>query len=103
MEIITMETNAYKQLIEKLDQVYGELRKLQNPVKELSNEWIDAYDVMEILHVSRRTLSKYLQSGRLKYSKIENKNYFRLKDVEAFLMDNHRSRSRVKASEHHGA
>jgi hypothetical protein len=100
MEIITMESNAYKLLIQKLDDVHAELKKLQDPAKELSREWVDAYDVMNMLHISRRTLSKYLQSGKLQYSKIQNKNYFRLKDIEEFLMQNHRSRARINNNQH---
>jgi hypothetical protein len=100
MEIITMESNAYKLLIQKLDEVHAELKKLQDPAKELSREWVDAYDVMNMLHISRRTLSKYLQSGKLQYSKIQNKNYFRLKDIEEFLMQNHRSRARINNKQH---
>jgi hypothetical protein len=100
MEIITMESNAYKLLIQKLDEVHAELKKLQDPAKELSREWVDAYDVMNMLHISRRTLSKYLQSGKLQYSKIQNKNYFRLKDIEEFLMHNHRSRARINQNQH---
>lgn len=100
MEIITMESHAYKLLIQKLEDVHAELKKLQDPAKELSREWVDAYDVMKMLHVSRRTLSKYLQSGKLKHSKIQNKNYFRLQDIEEFLMNNHRSRSRVNEHQH---
>jgi hypothetical protein len=100
MEIITMESNAYKLLIQKLDDVHAELKKLQDPAKELSREWVDAYDVMNMLHISRRTLSKYLQSGKLQYSKIQNKNYFRLKDIEEFLMQNHRSRARINNKQH---
>lgn len=93
-----MENEAYQQLVKKLDAVYAELKRLQDPVSEMSREWIDTYDVMKILNVSRRTLTKYLQSGRLQYSKIENRNFFRLRDVEKFLQEHHHARSRSNYS-----
>ena len=83
-----MESTAFKNLLGKINEMHIELVKLQNPVKELSNEWIDTYDVLEILKISRRTLTKYIQKGKLKPSKIENKNFFRLRDIEEFLVSN---------------
>jgi hypothetical protein len=88
MEIITIESETFHRIIDKLDQVHQELIKLKDPKKELSKEWIDTYDVCHVLNVSRRTLTKYLTDGRLSYSKIDGKNFFKLKDVEQFLLDN---------------
>ncbi|MBR9915569.1 MAG: helix-turn-helix domain-containing protein [Algicola sp.] len=87
MDVITMESEAYQRIMERLDQVHQELVRLQNPTKELSREWIDGYDVCHILNISRRTLTKYLSEGKLRYSKVDGKNYFKLKDVEAFLLE----------------
>ena len=41
--------------------------------------------VCEKLNVSKRTLQTYRDSGRLAYSQINHKLYYRLEDVEAFL------------------
>jgi len=88
MEIITLESESFQRLIDKLDQVHQELVRLQDPKKQLSKEWIDTYDVCHVLNISRRTLTKYLTQGRLPYSKIEGKNFFKLQDVEQFLLEN---------------
>lgn len=85
MEIITIEKTAFKTLVEKIDRVHEELLRLQNPVKQMSSQWVDTNDVLRILNISRRTLSKYLSQGKLPYTRLENKNFFRLSDVEAFL------------------
>ncbi len=102
MEIVTIENKAFKSLCDKIDQMHEELLRLQNPVKQLSNEWIDTYDVMKILQVSRRTLTKYLSEGKLRYSKHQRKNYFRLKDVEEFLAQ-HNQFSIPKNINNHGS
>lgn len=86
MDVITMESEAYQRIMDRLDQVHQELVRLQDPKKELSREWIDGYDVCHILNISRRTLTKYLSEGKIRYSKVDGKNYFMLKDVEAFLL-----------------
>ena len=101
MEIVTIENKDFKALCDKIDKVHEELLRLQNPAKQLSNEWVDTYDVMNILHVSRRTLTKYLAEGKLKHTKHQKKNYFRLKDVEEFLARNNQY-STPKSSRDHG-
>jgi uncharacterized coiled-coil DUF342 family protein len=100
MEIVTIENKAFKSLCDKIDKVHEELLRLQNPVKQLSNEWIDTYDVMNILQVSRRTLTKYLTEGKLKHTKHQKKNYFRLKDVEEFLARNNQYSTPLSTSDH---
>ena len=69
MEIVTIENKAFKSLCDKIDKVHEELLRLQNPAKQLSNEYVDTNDVMNILMVSRRTLTQYLSDGKLKYTK----------------------------------
>ena len=53
-----MESEAYQTIIDKLDLVHTELVRLQDPKRELTKEWIDTYDVLHILNISRRTLTK---------------------------------------------
>lgn len=100
MEIVTIENKAFKTLCDKIDKVHEELLRLQNPVKQLSNEWVDTYDVMNILQVSRRTLTKYLAEGKLKHTKHHRKNYFRLKDVEEFLARNYQYSNSKNLNDH---
>lgn len=102
MEIITIESETFHRIIDKLDQVHQELIKLKDPKKELSKEWIDTYDVCHVLNVSRRTLTKYLTDGRLSYSKIDGKNFFKLQDVEQFLLDNFGRHLDSRKKKHNG-
>lgn len=96
MNYITIESEVFQNMMDKLDAVHQELRRLQDPKKELSREWIDTSEVLQILNISRRTLTKYLGEGRLKYKKIDAKNFFKLRDVEAFLLDGYGVHSRIE-------
>jgi hypothetical protein len=102
MEIVTIENKAFKSLCDKIDKVHEELLRLQNPAKKLSNEYVDTNDVMNILNVSRRTLTQYLTDGKLKHTKYNKKNYFRLKDVKEF-MERHTLYLQTKDVRDHGA
>ena len=60
-----------------------------NPIKNIeSDKWLDNTDVREMLHVSTRTLQRLRISGMLKYSKVNGKIYYRLKDINTMLEQN---------------
>lgn len=85
MEVITIEKEAFQRLLKKLDSIEEGLSELRNPVSRMQTEWVDTYDVMKILKVSRRTVTQYVSEGKLKCSRIKNKNYFKLNHVNEFL------------------
>lgn len=85
MEVITIYSQAFKLLLEKIDTIQAELLRKQNPVDQFAIEWVDTYDVMKMLHISRRTLSNYVKSGRLKSTRINNKSYFKVAEIHGFL------------------
>lgn len=89
MELITIESETFQKIMDKLDQVHEELVRLQDPKRELTKRWVDTYDVCHILNISRRTLTKYLGDGKIQYTKMDGKNFFKLEDVEQFLLENY--------------
>lgn len=52
-------------------------------------DWIDNQDVMQILHISPRTLQSLRSNGTLPYSRINNKIYYRRQDIRKILADNY--------------
>lgn len=53
------------------------------------NDWMDNQEVMFALHVSLRTLQTLRSNGTLPYSRINNKIYYRRRDIERLLNDNY--------------
>ena len=52
-------------------------------------DWLDNQDVMLALHVSLRTLQTLRSNGTLPYSRINNKIYYRRRDIERLLNENY--------------
>lgn len=52
-------------------------------------DWIDNQDVMQLLHISSRTLQTLRSNGTLPYSRINNKIYYRRQDIQQILADNY--------------
>lgn len=57
--------------------------------KAFLEDWIDAQDVMQALHISPRTLQTLRSNGTLPYSRIGNKIYYLRQDIERILKDNY--------------
>jgi excisionase family DNA binding protein len=85
MEVITIESKAFKTLsdrFERIESVLEELRQLdKSEIKPLSST-----EVCKYLQISRRTLARLTASGELAYSKSGRKLLFFHSDLENFLM-----------------
>lgn len=60
---------------------------VQNPATQ--KEWLDGQEVMQYLHVSKRTLQNLRATGLLPYSQINGKFYYKSADVQKLLESNY--------------
>ena len=61
----------------------------QSRAEVLKDTWIDNQDVLQTLHISKRTLQTFRTNGTLPYSKVQGKFYYKVSDVEQLLQDNY--------------
>jgi len=59
-----------------------------HPAPDLS-DWLDSQDVMQILHISPRTLHTLRSNGTIPFSRIGNKFYYRKQDIQKILANNY--------------
>lgn len=78
--LITQEIKEIKRQIENLN---------KRPDVLFREEWMDGQDVMLALHISQRTLRTLRVSGKLSYSRINNKLYYKALDIKALLEENY--------------
>ncbi len=62
-------------------------------------KWYDNYEVMEMFHISQRTLQTLRSNGKLPFAKLGNKCFYREQDLQQMMMESFRD-SRVKFSAH---
>lgn len=55
----------------------------------LKDTWIDNQDVLQLLHISKRTLQTFRSNGTLPYSKVQGKFYYKVSDIEELLQSNY--------------
>ncbi|MFD2540855.1 helix-turn-helix domain-containing protein [uncultured Olleya sp.] len=61
----------------------------QSRAEVLKDTWIDNQDVLQTLHISKRTLQTLRTNGTLPYSKVKGKFYYKVADIEQLLQDNY--------------
>ncbi len=64
--------------------------------KSLSEDWLDNQEVLQVLHISKRTLQTYRDNGIVPFSKIEGKFYYKVLDIENLLQSNYTNKSKDK-------
>jgi excisionase family DNA binding protein len=86
MEIVSIEARTFEAMMSRFQattQKVAALRK-RSGSKELK-EWLDSQDVCEILGVTKRTVQTLRETGKLGFTMIAHKVYYRREDVKKFL------------------
>lgn len=91
MNLLTQLTSDFKIIMAYLSTLNK--TKLDN----FKESWIDAQDVMQTMHISKRTLQSLRDNGTLPYSRINGKFYYKVADVENLLESNY---SQSKPTDH---
>ncbi len=86
MKILNIEEGAFNLMTARLERFADKVEQICNKVGDKSlNKWLDNQDVCEILNIKPRTLQSYRDSGRIAYSQIGKKIFYRPEDVLKLL------------------
>ena len=92
MEVITIESKAFLELIKKLEEIETRVTETGQSDPEIlqgkkgtKEAWLDNDDACHLLRVSKRTLQNYRDNGTLPFSKFGNKIYYKAADIEKHL------------------
>ncbi len=82
MQVVTMQSEAFQELVKKLDNIQNRLDAKEKQPKEV---WLDNQEFLQLLKISKRTAQHYRDSGLISFSQVGAKIYYRLSDVEQLL------------------
>ena len=54
-------------------------------MNELANDYMTTEEVMEVLHVTRKTVYNMVADGRIRRAKVGKRNLYRSEDVRAII------------------
>ena len=86
MQVVMMESEAYRNLIDRLERIEKYVIRATERQVALDDEdvWLDNEQVCQLLDVSIRSLQRYRSEDKLPYQMYGKKCRYRLSDVEKF-------------------
>lgn len=89
MKVITIESEAYKRLVRKIECIHSDIKKQakENAVSQPdpSEVWVNDKDAAAMLQVSKRTMQRLRSNGAITYSIRGNKAWYTLAEVKRLL------------------
>ena len=89
MEVITIETQAFKDLMAKINTIAKYVAAQQEKENESPiDDWVDSHEVCTYLKISTRTLQRLRASRSVNYSLIRGKTFYRISEIQRLMDDN---------------
>ena len=87
MELITFESETFKSLVKKIDNIAEYVASKSNEGSGEREIWLDSYELADLLHISVKTLQRLRKDKLISYSKLRGKCVYRLSDIERGLSE----------------
>jgi hypothetical protein len=93
MDIITIESEAYKNLVSKINTIAKFVIDIKARDEEKNNSddidgWVDSYEVCTFLKISGRTLQRLRASHLISFSLIRGKAYYKVSEIQRLMNEN---------------
>ncbi|MBR2218055.1 MAG: helix-turn-helix domain-containing protein [Alistipes sp.] len=85
MEVITIESRAFKQLMDKLEALSEYVYSMERPVENEDENWVGSQEICQFLKISERTLQRLRANGKITYSCIGGKYYYQIGQIKKLL------------------
>jgi 3-methyladenine DNA glycosylase Tag len=82
MEAIILTKEQFQELNSKLE---GLTKQLETQTQNPSERFVDNQEFMKLMNISKRTSQVWRDEGKITFSQIGLKIYYKLSDIEAFL------------------
>ena len=86
MEVITIETRAFKELEAKIDAIADFVANSQTADNINEDDiWVDSYEVCTFLKISEKTLQRLRVAGDITYSNIRGRYFYKISEIKRML------------------
>ncbi|CAM3795720.1 helix-turn-helix domain-containing protein [Flavobacterium gelidilacus] len=86
MEAIIFTKEQFTELITKLDVIQSQISLKADPKKET---FIDNQELLQLMKISKRTAQTWRDEGKISFSQVGSKIYYKLSDVEKLLQEHY--------------
>ena len=86
MEAIILSKDQFENLISKIDDLARNINSRNAPKQE---QFLDNEELIKTLKISRRTAQTWRDEGKISFSQVGNKIYYKLSDVEKTMQEHY--------------
>ena len=86
MEAIILSKEQYTDLVKRLDEITIKLNVKNDSKKDT---FLDNQEFLLLMKISKRTAQTWRDEGRISFSQVGNKIYYKLSDVEKLLNEHY--------------
>ena len=87
MNAIILSVQQYKELVNRLDVLN---KKLEEKQKSPNDTFLDNQEFLQLMNISKRTAQSWRDEGKVSFSQIGSKIYYRMSDVQELLDKNYK-------------
>lgn len=87
MEVITIESKAYKDLVKRIDSIANYVTSKTSHSEQKPEVWLDSIEVADLLKISLRTLQRLRKDNMISYTMLRGKCLYKLSDIEKSLQE----------------
>ncbi|WP_288954487.1 helix-turn-helix domain-containing protein [uncultured Polaribacter sp.] len=88
MEAIILSAQQYKELVNRLDALN---KRLEEKQKSPNDTFLDNQEFLQLMNISKRTAQSWRDEGKVSFSQIGSKIYYRMSDVQKLLDKNYKA------------
>ncbi|UOK42125.1 MULTISPECIES: helix-turn-helix domain-containing protein [Flavobacterium] len=86
MDAIILTKDQYNEILARLDAISHQINTKADPKKET---FLDNQEFLLLLKISKRTAQTWRDEGRISFSQVGNKIYYKLSDVEKLMVEHY--------------
>jgi 3-methyladenine DNA glycosylase Tag len=87
MEAVILTAQQYQELVNRLDTLN---KKMEYKSKTPSETFLDNQELIRLMNISKRTAQTWRDEGKISFSQINSKIYYRMSDVQKLLDANYK-------------
>ena len=82
MNAVILTQEQYNEIITRIDEIKSEIRENS---KTSDNNFVDNVDFIKLMNISKRTAQTWRDEGKIAFSQVSGKIYYRMADVHGML------------------
>jgi len=86
MNAVILSQQQYDEIISRIDEIKTEIKSTS---KSAGNDFVDNVDFIKLMNISKRTAQAWRDEGKIAFSQVGGKIYYKMSDVQELLNHNY--------------